>query len=146
MNVQAADIGYSQIIEHLVNIHILMEPICVGVKRHFPSKHPLQQMLKFHCREIIVPNTFGIQTLVGEGEFTHKLFAYGHLGAQELIRRAFPLTSWDVTDFRANLKVANLWFELMVYFTCHSITKTNLFSLSHLLLQNELVLFCMMTL
>ena len=106
LNVQAAEFGYSQVIEHLVNVHLLMEPICVALKRHFPSQHPLHQMLKFHCREILIPNVFGVPNLVGEAQFLHKLSAFGNLGAKELIKRVFPVTSWDLTDFRGSLKVA----------------------------------------
>ena len=110
LSVQAADSAISQISEHLVKIHILMEPVCVSLKRHFSVQHPVHEVLKFHCREIIVPNTFGIITLVGENEFTHKLFPFGHLGALEIIRRMHPVITWDVTDFRKNLRVC--WSDL----------------------------------
>ena len=48
--------------------------------------HPLNQMLKYHCREVIVPNTFGASSLVNEYKFMDLLFAYGNDGANRLIR------------------------------------------------------------
>ncbi|KAJ7340327.1 hypothetical protein OS493_003063 [Desmophyllum pertusum] len=59
LNVQVTDIGYAQIVEHLAKCHYLMEPFCVSLKRTLPPMHPLNQILKYHCREVIVPNTFG---------------------------------------------------------------------------------------
>ena len=67
--------------------------------------HPLNQILKYHCREIIVPNTFGTPALVNEERFMDLLFAYGNTGAARLLRDAHPLSTWEVTDFRRNIKV-----------------------------------------
>ena len=76
--------------------------------------HPLNQILKYHCREIIVPNTFGTPALVNEERFMDLLFAYGNTGAARLLRDAHPLSTWEVTDFRRNIKVlfANHSFKL----------------------------------
>ena len=67
--------------------------------------HPLNQILKYHCRETIVPTTFGNPVLLAESGLTDVLFAYGNDGAFRLLRDIHPLTSWEVTDFRKNIKV-----------------------------------------
>ena len=77
----------------------------MSLKRNLPPLHPLNQILKFHCRELIIPNTFGTPALVNEARFMDLLFAYGNEGAARLLRDAHPLSTWDVTDFRRNIKV-----------------------------------------
>ncbi|KAJ7384832.1 hypothetical protein OS493_019509 [Desmophyllum pertusum] len=84
LNVQVTDIGYAQIVEHLAKCHFLMEPFCVSLKRTLAPMHPLYQILKYHCREVIVPNTFGTPALVNDAGFTDKLFAYGNEGKRGL--------------------------------------------------------------
>lgn len=62
-------------------------------------------MLKYHCREVIVPNTFGAPSLVDEFRFMDLLFAFGNDGANRLLRDAHEFSTWEVTDFRGNIKV-----------------------------------------
>ena len=38
-----------------------------------------------------------------------KLFAMGSEGTKRLLRDAYPLSTWDVTDFRSQLKVSFLF-------------------------------------
>lgn len=104
LNVQVTDLGYAQIVEHLGKVHFLMEPFCVVLKRRLSSSHPLHQILKYHCRDVTVPNTVGAPKLVGEGEFMDQLFAFGNEGTTRLLREAHKLSTWDVTDFRNEIK------------------------------------------
>ena len=84
-----------------------MEPFCVVLKRTLSSSHPLHQILKYHCRDVTVPNTIGAPKLVGEGEFMDQLFAFGNEGTNRLLRKAHKLSTWDVTDFRNEIKVCD---------------------------------------
>ena len=34
-----------------------------------------------------------------------KLFAFGNKGTDRLLTDAYPLSTWDITDFRSELKV-----------------------------------------
>ena len=81
-----------------------MEPFCVSLKRTLAALHPLNQMLKYHCREIIVPNAFGTPALVGEQGFMDLLFAIGNEGALRLLRDGHQYATWEATDFRAQIK------------------------------------------
>lgn len=86
-------------------VHFFIEPFCISLKRTLPPAHPLNQMLKYHCREVIVPNTFGTPSLVDEFRFMDLLFAFGNDGANRLLRDAHEFSTWEVTDFRGNIKV-----------------------------------------
>ena len=82
-----------------------MEPFCVILKRAMASKHPLHQILRYHCRDITIPNSVGTPALTDEGQFMDQLFAFGNKGTERLLQDAYKITTWDVTDFRGELKV-----------------------------------------
>jgi hypothetical protein len=103
--VQRADLFYGEVVEHLLKTHLLMEPICVIMRRTLSKYHPLHQILKWHCRGLFVTNSLGVKGLLNEGEFLHKLFTIGHAGAVELLNRAYPDLSWEDTEFSKNLEV-----------------------------------------
>lgn len=104
LNVQVTDLAYAQIVEHLAKVHFLMEPFCVILRRTLSSRHPLYQILQYHCRDLLIPNTIGAPVLVGEGEYMDQLFAFGSNGTDRLLNDAHPLSTWNVTDFRKELK------------------------------------------
>ena len=87
------DVGYNQIVEHLLKIHFLMEPFCVSLERHLSKKHPLHQILKFHCRGLVVSNAFGSPVLLAPGGKSDLLMAFGHKGVIQLINDGTKI--WD---------------------------------------------------
>ena len=105
LNVQVTDYGYHQVVEHLLKVHLLMEPFCVVLERQLSKVHPLYEMLQFHCRGIIVTNTFGAPALLLPYKFTHQLLAFGDKGSSELIVSGYEEVSWSDTDFILNLEV-----------------------------------------
>ena len=83
----------------------MMEPFCVILKRTLSKQHPLNQILRFHCRELAVPNTFGGSNLVNENGLTDQLFAYGSNESLRMLKDTYPLSTWEITDYRGNIKV-----------------------------------------
>lgn len=108
LNVQITDLGYSQIVEHLSKVHFLMEPFCVSLKRTLPGLHPLNQILKYHCREISLPNVLVPPSLFGQGTFLDLLFANGNAGSQRLVGDAHKFVTWEVTDLREQIEKRGL--------------------------------------
>ncbi|XP_068671928.1 polyunsaturated fatty acid 5-lipoxygenase-like isoform X1 [Montipora foliosa] len=108
LNVQVTDLGYSQMVEHLAKVHYLMEPFCVSLKRTLAALHPLNQMLKYHCRGIVIPNTFGTPRLMDDQGFMDLLFAFGNEGALRLLRGGHQYATWEATDLRAQIKKRGL--------------------------------------
>ena len=82
-----------------------MEPFCVILKRTLSSLHPLNQILKYHCRELVVPNTLGFPTLHEEAHVFDQLFPHGRVGTFRLLRAGHALSTWEITDLRAEIKV-----------------------------------------
>ena len=83
----------------------MIEPFCVILKRTLSKQHPLNQILRFHCRELTVPNTFGVPNLVNENGLTDQLFAYGNNGSFRMLKDTYPLSTWEITDYRGNIEV-----------------------------------------
>ena len=83
--------------------------------RTLSSAHPLHQMLKYHCRDVTVPNTIGAPKLLDEGQIVDELFASGNKGATRLLTKAHPLTTWDVTDFKNEIRVCDVRVSLSIF-------------------------------
>ena len=103
--VQRADIVYVEIIEHLLKTHLLMEPICVIMKRTFSKLHPLYQLLKPHCNYLSVTNSVGVPALFDQNEFLHILFSISNTGSINLLNKGYKEMTWEDTNFEENLKV-----------------------------------------
>ena len=105
-----ADVMHAELIEHLLKTHILMEPICVIMRRTLSIYHPLHQILKWHCRGLFVVNSLGLEALLAPEGLVHKLFAIGHEGSVEFLNKAYPYVSWADTEFDKNLEVTVIYF------------------------------------
>ncbi|KAJ7388259.1 hypothetical protein OS493_038908, partial [Desmophyllum pertusum] len=108
LNVQVTDIGYAQIVEHLAKCHYLIEPFCVSLKRTLPPMHPLNQILKYHCREVIVPNTFGTPALVHENKFMDLLLHMETKAHQDFFEKHIHLPRGKRQISEANIKKRGL--------------------------------------
>ena len=106
----------------LLKIHYLMEPFCVILKRTFSSQHPLHQILKFHCREITVPNTFGTPKLVDEAQFMDLLFAHGNTGTTRLLKDSHKVATWEVTNLKEEVKVCSHTILLSLVLSNRAVT------------------------
>lgn len=94
-----------------------MEPFCDILKRAFASEHPLYQILKYHCRDIAVPNTVGLPALIAPDQYMDQLFAFGSNGTERLLTDSHQIATWEVTDFRSELKKRGVDDkELLPYF------------------------------
>ena len=114
-DIQQADFGYLNIIEHLLKTHLLMEPICVLMRSTLSKFHPLYQILKWHCRELFVTNSLGLEVLLKPEMSLHTLFAIGHLGAIDLLLKAFPRITWADTEFDKNIQVIFLLDKYILF-------------------------------
>ena len=82
-----------------------MEPFCVVLYRHLSSKHPLNQILKYHCRGLLTTNTIGSPSLIKPDGYMDILTAMGHKGTIQLIGRAYEKLTWKDADFHSDMKV-----------------------------------------
>ncbi|XP_032236516.2 polyunsaturated fatty acid 5-lipoxygenase [Nematostella vectensis] len=103
LNLQLSDFGYSQMVEHLSKLHFPVELYCLSLDRHISTLHPLHEMMKWHCRGVVLSNTAGGPKLVQKGHFEHHLHAYGWKGAHDFIKRAAKTFRWKEMDLRENI-------------------------------------------
>ena len=88
-----------------LKVHLMMEPFCVILKRALASEHPLNQILKYHCRDILTPNAVGSPVLLDDGKFVDQLFAFGNNGSARILNDGYKTVTWEVTDFKGEIKV-----------------------------------------
>ena len=108
--VQRADIVYVEVIEHLLKTHLLMQPICVIMRRSFSKLHPLYQLFHPHCRYLAVTNSVGVPALFDQNRYLHILFAIGNTGSINLLNKGYKNMTWEDTNFEENLKVDQIKF------------------------------------
>merc|ERR1719378_1841122 len=82
---QMADFAVVEIYEHLLRTHVRIEPFCVCIHRHIPPKHPLNPILKLHCRGLLTTNNYGFPRLTNKSMYMHHLFGMGHIGTLRLL-------------------------------------------------------------
>ena len=73
--------------------------------RQLSSKHPLNELLKYHCRGLLATNTIGSPTLVTANGYMDQLTAMGHNGTVILIDRGYKTLTWKDADFDLDIKV-----------------------------------------
>ena len=103
--VQRADVQYVEVVEHLVKTHFLLGSVCIAMERHISEFHPLYDVLKYHCRGVLVTSSLAIPSLLYPDGILRKLFTIGHVGSIEMLNKAFPRVTWKDTHFVAALKV-----------------------------------------
>ena len=104
---QVTDFVQTQVIDHLSNVHLFMEPLCVCMQRQFSKLHPLHQILKYHCLGLLGTNKLGFPFLFAPGNGTlDKLTTVGARGAMRMVQRAYQNFNWGSTDFLVNIKVS----------------------------------------
>lgn len=104
---QVTDFVQTQVIDHLSNVHLFMEPLCVCMQRQFSKLHPLHQILKYHCLGLLGTNKLGFPFLFAPGNGTlDKLTTVGARGAIRMVHRAYQNFNWRSTDFLVNIKVS----------------------------------------
>lgn len=102
---QVTDFVQTQVIDHLSNVHLFMEPLCVCMQRQFSKLHPLHQILKYHCLGLLGTNKLGFPFLFAPGNGTlDKLTTVGARGAIRMVQRAYQSFNWRSTDFLVNIK------------------------------------------
>lgn len=106
--VQATDYAHSQMIEHLLKLHLFAEPFCVVMHRQLSSQHPLNELLKYHCRGVMLINTLGSPSLITPDGYMDQLTAMGHKGTLLLLERGYKTLSWKDTDFHLDIKKRGL--------------------------------------
>lgn len=112
-----------------LQIHLFAEPFCVVLYRQLSSKHPLHELLKYHCRGVIATNTIGSPSLITPHQYMDKLTAMGHIGTVLLLDRGYKTLSWKDTDFHLDIKVnksVSLWSKYFLQTLIISLVRLDL--------------------
>ncbi|XP_031570628.1 arachidonate 5-lipoxygenase-like [Actinia tenebrosa] len=104
LNVQLTDLEVSQIVEHLSKVHFIAEGLCVSVERQLSYQHPLYVIMRYHCRGVLVANTYGGPVLLADNLKLDSLFPYGYEGANELVAKTAKMFEWGDIKLENNIK------------------------------------------
>ena len=77
----------------------------MGKDRQLSERHPLHQIVKYHCRGISITNKVYLGRLSSKNGSMDMLLPYGYQGALTIAFRSFLQASWKDTDFLGNIKV-----------------------------------------
>ena len=106
LQVQLADILVSSIYNHLLRVHLRMEPVCLAFKRHLSSFHPLYDVLKYHCRGTLEVNNNGLVSLLAMGKALHQLASVGHIGSTKIVNDGYLKMRWGDNDLLTDIAVS----------------------------------------
>eukprot|EP00112_Aurelia_sp_Birch-Aquarium-sp1_P003354 Seg1374.10 transcript_id=Seg1374.10/GoldUCD/mRNA.D3Y31 product="Seed linoleate 9S-lipoxygenase-3" protein_id=Seg1374.10/GoldUCD/D3Y31 len=112
--VDICDVFLSQIHEHLLRAHFRMEPLCIALERHLSTKHPLYEILKYHCRGLLAGNSGILTNLITDGGHVNLIFGLGSRGSHQVIRRGYKKAVWDDINLEDNLKKLKCWQETVI--------------------------------
>ena len=95
-----------------LQIHIFSEPICAVLYRQLSNKHPLNELLKYHCRGLIAVNAIGAPQLFFPLGYMDRLSAMGRKGTVLLLSRGLKTFSWKLADLHLDMKVRKAYVLL----------------------------------
>ena len=95
-----------------LQIHIFSEPICAVLYRQLSNKHPLNELLKYHCRGLIAVNAIGAPPLFFPLGYMDRLSAMGRKGTVLLLSRGLKTFSWKLADLHLDMKVRKAYVLL----------------------------------
>lgn len=95
---------------HLGYLHFGSTIYCLTFRRHLSEKHPLYDMMKFHCEGTTVQITLTYGILTQKGMVGDMLFAVGNKGMIALAGKGAIDLKYQKYGFNGLFKVWNSWF------------------------------------
>lgn len=94
---QSADAQVHEVVEHLLNTHLVMELFAVALRRTLPRGHPVYKLLEPHLTYTIAVNSSARTQLLAPDGPIDRTMAIGAKGAFELMARAWR-DQWRLLD------------------------------------------------
>jgi arachidonate 15-lipoxygenase len=116
MFLQAADLNYNQIVNHLAQTHLVEEAFALSTHRNLALQHPLHVLLSYHFAALLVINQVGILTLLNPTGLVQQILEGGLSGSLELIQQNYAAWTFDDFDFPSNYQRRGLAREVLPYF------------------------------
>jgi arachidonate 15-lipoxygenase len=116
MFLQAADLNYNQIVNHLAQTHLVEEAFALSTHRNLALQHPLHILLNYHFAALLVINQAGILTLLNPTGAVQQILEGGLAGSLELIQQNYAEWTFDDFDFPSNYQRRGLTREFLPYF------------------------------
>ncbi|MFN6469804.1 MAG: lipoxygenase family protein [Nostoc sp. SerVER01] len=87
--VVSADLAYHEMLSHLLNTHLIIEPFAVSTNRKLSPQHILYQLLKPHFFNTLPINDMARNIFLGRGRLFDKTASLGYVGSNEILNRGY---------------------------------------------------------
>ena len=95
---KCADSQVHQMVTHLLETHLVVEPFAVSAYRNMAPTHPIMNLLYHHFKGVVAINTFGRSILISPGGLADHVSSLGGGGHIDLLSKSY-LNEWDYLNF-----------------------------------------------
>ena len=105
MWVRSADVNHQLYSTHILQTHLIMEPVVISVLRNLPSVHPLYKLLHPHLEHTLATNALYRNHLLPGGKLLSRVMAVGEDGASHLdfLREEFASFQFSSLNVKSTL-------------------------------------------
>lgn len=112
MHFGVADSMWHQLISHLLECHLIMEPMIIAAHRQLSRQHPVFKTLKQHWTQTLAINDFGRATLIAASHpQVDEILATGMQGGLQLMQNAY-LTHFSLKNASLPLQLKSRGFNV----------------------------------
>jgi arachidonate 15-lipoxygenase len=106
--VQVADLNHHEMISHLFDCHLAMEPFAVARARQLAPNHPIGRLLGFHFSHMLQRNEFARSQLINPGGPVDRFLGTGIAGALQIVRNGRGAWSFANAGLAAGLEARRM--------------------------------------
>jgi arachidonate 15-lipoxygenase len=101
---QVADGNQHELVSHLGQVHLVMEPFAMALNRQLAKNHPLSLLLRPHYRFMLGNNNVAHDRLINEGGPVDKIMAGNLATTLNMVKAGMAAWRLDEAAFPTNLK------------------------------------------
>jgi hypothetical protein len=87
--IASADVAHQEMLSHLLNTHLIIEPFAVSTNRKLSPQHLLYQLLKPHFFNTLPINNMARNVFLGRGGLFDHISSLGYTGSNEILNRGY---------------------------------------------------------
>lgn len=109
--VQVADLNHHEMVSHLFECHLAMEPFAVARARQLAPNHPIGRLLGFHFSHMLQRNEFARSQLINPGGPVDRFLGTGLDGALQIVRNGRAAWTFAGAGLAAGLKARRMTID-----------------------------------
>ncbi len=106
--VQVADLNHHELVSHLFECHLAMEPFAVAAARQLAPNHPMGRLLGFHFSHMLQRNEYARADLINPGGPVDRFLGTGVAGALQVVRNGRSTWTFAGAGLAARLQARRM--------------------------------------